>query len=105
MLGSKLFDIPSYQGTKQPASPKTASSSSVPTASALPSKDVSSSAMKLPATTITTSSSSAPKQGPQYLPLFLYDRFASLSEQIGILEERIGWCKFSLINLIYINII
>lgn len=82
----------SPQDTRLPVTSKTSTSSSVATASALPSRDLSSPTTRLPATTKTTSSSSAPKQGPQYLPLFLYDRFASLSEQIGILEERIGWC-------------
>ena len=34
------------------------------------------------------------QEGFQHMPLFLYDRFASLSQQIGLLEERIGTCKY-----------
>ena len=40
------------------------------------------------------STAASPTQlGPQAMPLFLYDRFISLSQQIGLLEERIGMCK------------
>lgn len=49
---------------------------------------------KTPLTSKIVHASSDYHPGAQFMPLFLYDRFASLSQQIGLLEERIGHCEY-----------
>ena len=70
----------------EPAERKTLSTQpSASTTTAAPSTHSDTTPSLIPAST-------SREKDPYSLPFFLYDRFASLSEQIGLLEEKIGLC-------------